>query len=89
MEDKKYISITGTDYTEHIKTSEDKALFEELVETEARTVDVPLKECIYDVIKALKIDRILRGGDPDSIVIAKSAAEGLAKIQAFSKPTQN
>jgi ABC-type enterochelin transport system ATPase subunit len=89
MGDKKYISITGIDYTEFVKTDKDIAIFNKMVEAEKRTVDVPFKECYADVMIVLKLGRILKGGDPNTIVMAKSVTEGLAKIQAFSKTNQN
>ena len=89
MEKKKYICLIGVDYTEFIKTEKDVKLFEELIGAQEKTIGVPVKNCYKDVVMALQIGRQLEGGDPNTIVIAKTPIEGLAKLQAFSKITQN
>ena len=85
----KYIDLIGWDYTEFIKTKKDIILFEEMIDFQEKTKGLLLKDCIVDFIAALKISRILRGMDPEEIVLAKTPLEGLARIQAFSKITQN
>lgn len=89
MEKKQYISPLGFDFTEFVKTDEDIKMFEEMSESESRTKGVRLKDCIEDVVKALRLGRILKGGDPNTVVMAKTPTEGLAKLKAFSKANQN
>lgn len=57
---KKYVSVTGTDFTPYINTEEDARKFEEMNECEKRC-NAPLKECIEDVVKALNMGRELMG----------------------------
>ena len=55
MENKQYISPVGSDFTEFIKTDEDLEKFNQLCAAQIRTIDVPLKECLGDVVLALKL----------------------------------
>ena len=89
MGNKKYISPVGTDLTDFIKTDEDIRLFEEMCRCEERTKGVLLKDCIEDVVRALQIDRQLRGDDPNTVVLARTQQEGLAKLQAYSRINLN
>lgn len=61
MEETKYISFLGYDYTEYVKTEEDIADFKELCRREEASKGVALKICINDVAECLRLDRKLRG----------------------------
>jgi hypothetical protein len=58
--EKKYVSHLGYDYTEFVKTDEDRKKFERLCECEKNS-HRPLKECVNDVAEVLNLDAELRG----------------------------
>jgi hypothetical protein len=58
---KQYISPSGTDFTEWILTEHDAAIFEEMSALEEQCRDVPVKDCIEKVVKALNLGRDLQG----------------------------
>ena len=58
--EKRYVSHLGHDYTDFVKTDEDRKKFERLCECE-KNLNRPLKECVYDVAEALNLDAELKG----------------------------
>lgn len=58
--DKKYISPTGHDFTPYVNNEEDFRKFEEMCECEKRC-NVPVAQCIDDVVKSLNLGRELMG----------------------------
>ena len=60
MEETKYISHLGYDYTKYVETEEDKADFAKICELE-KASQRPAKECMAQVVECLNLDRKLRG----------------------------
>ncbi len=60
-QDKKYIAPTGHDFTQYVNTEEDFKIFEKMCEHEEKTRDVPVADCIEDVVAALNLGRDLMG----------------------------
>ena len=68
---KQYVSYLGYDYTQHVKTEDDVKDFEELCRLEPLTKR-PLKECVEEVVKVLRLDRKLRGSKA-KVILQKDA----------------
>jgi hypothetical protein len=60
-DEKKYISPLGVDFTEFIKTEENKKDFEKLCEHEEKCKGVSLKDSFKDVVEALNLEAKLKG----------------------------
>jgi hypothetical protein len=58
---KNYIDLIDDDYTSFVNSEKDAEMFNRMIEHQKRTVDVPVKECIKDVVSALNLGRDLRG----------------------------
>lgn len=70
----------GTDYTEFLNSEEDFRDFQKLLDLQKSTMGVPLNECFVQVFEALRLSRKLRGENPETIQMASSVTEGLAKV---------
>lgn len=63
MKTKKFISETGTDYTDYIKNEQDEKDFYRICELENGCKGVLLKDCVYLVAECMNLDRKLRFGN--------------------------
>lgn len=61
FQNKQYIAVSGHDFTPYIHTQEDVDKFEKMCELESKTVGVPVKDCINEVVEALNLGRELQG----------------------------
>ena len=66
--EKRYVSHLGYDYTEFVKTDEDRKKFERLCECERKSDGVLLRDCVHFVAEALNLDSELRGGKKRAFV---------------------
>lgn len=59
--EKRYVSHLGHDYTDFVKTDEDRKKFERLCECERQSDGVLLRDCVHFVAEALNLDAELKG----------------------------